>query len=234
MVWREVDRDVWKSNYFVERPCSTCGTTRRMFCRVAPSVAEFECSVCFSIHTPESEDLTWPDCGCMACGFPLVGLNISSQPMFLGWWHAMCFECGKSHQLPYSSASQIVAPQQVFCRLSSAKRESNRHRQAGSPGWVYVMLDLATKQVKVGGTSRPPEQRWAEHPRGLIPLFAEWCADWKDCERSAHRILAEYRVSREEWFNTSPNVAIRAVTSVIRDYARIYMHADQTQSRSAA
>jgi len=86
------------------------------------------------------------------------------------------------------------------------------------PGWLYILTNPAMPGlVKVGMTTRTPEERAAElHDTGSLAPFTVASAwpvdDVQAAERDAHACLARYRVSdQREWFRVSLPQAIAAL-----------------------
>ena len=86
------------------------------------------------------------------------------------------------------------------------------------PGWLYILTNPAMPGfVKVGMTTRTPEERAAElHDTGSPAPFTVASAwpvdDARAAERDAHARLACYRVSdQREWFRVSLPQAIAAL-----------------------
>ncbi len=217
-------RSVWFSKAVpIHRQCVPCGTVRKFYAQVSPHYIALICEDCGQPYEPVTGELNWSDANCRHCAFPLVTHFLPNNPQPYDWWSAICLECNLAHDLPVSVAVTNRNAREVLADIERAadSRDANKHT-IREPGWVYVMLDVVTSQVKVGGTSRSPEERWAEHPRGLLPLFARKCLDWRACERSAHEQLAAFRVSREEWFATKPDTAIQAVIRAVKYNFRNY------------
>jgi hypothetical protein len=230
--WRP-DNCTWKSRLLLNRYCVTCERDNDHYAVVSEQCATLLCAGCCQPGPGRAWGAYWPNARCRHCAFPLLVHAPASTPRPRDWYPAICTECGLSHDLPVSSSGSNRNAMDVFEDIEVASYERDAAK-IGEPGWVYVMLDVVTTQVKVGGTSRSPEERWAEHPRGLVPLFTQRCFDWRACERTAHERLAKHRVSREEWFNTTPDIAIKAVIYAAKHYFRPYNRAEVPAKKGAA
>ena len=87
------------------------------------------------------------------------------------------------------------------------------------PGWLYLITNPAMPGfVKVGMTTRTPEERAAElHDTGSpapYTVASAWPVDdVQAAERDAHAALARYRViDAREWFRLSVPAAIEALS----------------------
>lgn len=86
------------------------------------------------------------------------------------------------------------------------------------PGWLYLLTNPAMPGlVKIGMTTRSPEERAQELASTGVPLPFHVAAAWavddvRAAERDAHAALARYRVNdAREWFRLSVPEAMRAL-----------------------
>lgn len=92
--------------------------------------------------------------------------------------------------------------------------------------YVYVLKNETMQGlVKIGFTTRPPEQRVAELssssgvPMSFAVIHARPVSDGRAAEQAVHRFLDKYRVSRErEFFRLPVEKAIAGVDFVCADF----------------
>lgn len=92
-------------------------------------------------------------------------------------------------------------------------------------GYVYVLINPALKgQVKIGMTTKSPEQRAVELsttgiPHEFVVVYSERVSDCEQVERLLHERLAAMRVNpNREFFQITPQLAVRAVLEVAEPY----------------
>jgi hypothetical protein len=101
---------------------------------------------------------------------------------------------------------------------------SNRDGEGDS--WVYVLSNPSIPgQLKIGSTSKSPEERAAQISRGSgVPTdfkveFAFWCFNALACEREIHKLLKDSRVSKQrEFFIVTLHEATEAVKEIGKRY----------------
>lgn len=89
-------------------------------------------------------------------------------------------------------------------------------------GWLYVIENPSIPgMVKVGMTTRTPEERAAElhatgTPTPFVVAHAWQVDDVTEAERAAHAALRRFRVSSDrEWFTVPATAAVEALTGVL-------------------
>jgi T5orf172 domain len=91
-------------------------------------------------------------------------------------------------------------------------------RRFPRPGWVYVLTNPSIpRRVKIGMTTRSPQKRAVElkSGTGLPTAFAvHCCTPVSNClfvEQAVHRMLADKRIRKSEFFAVDPDTARRTI-----------------------
>jgi len=100
------------------------------------------------------------------------------------------------------------------------------NRESDGDSWVYVLSNPSIPgQLKIGSTSKTPDERAAQVSRGSgVPTdfkveFAFWCFNALACEREIHNLLKSSRVSKQrEFFIVTLHEAVEAVKEIGKRY----------------
>ena len=90
------------------------------------------------------------------------------------------------------------------------------------PGYVYVLKNRAFKEVKIGRTTKKPEERANDlsgtgSPHPFKVAYSVYVSDCRTVEQKVHEHLADYRLCKDrEFFKVSVEEAKAAIENIIQ------------------
>ncbi len=111
----------------------------------------------------------------------------------------------------------------------SAEPQNHKSEVAGA-GLIYILINpsLPTNMLKIGATSRTPEERAKELSEGTgipteyVVAYDESVSDWKLAEQAIHKRLEQKRVrNNREFFSIPLKEAITVVSEVALEFRQV-------------